>query len=101
MNETPQEPTGRPDEAPVDATRSPAAADAPREAAADAPTAPAPAAAAPAAADAPAPAAPAPAPAPEAAAWPARTVVAAWLAPALWVLAVAFPAAGLGLRALG
>ncbi|WP_258070238.1 hypothetical protein [Clavibacter michiganensis] len=32
---------------------------------------------------------------------PARTVVAAWLAPALWVLAVAFPAAGLGLRALG
>ena len=32
---------------------------------------------------------------------PARPVVAGWLAPALWVLAVAFPAAGLGLRALG
>ena len=32
---------------------------------------------------------------------PSRPLVAGWLAPALWVLAVAFPAAGLGLRALG
>ncbi|WP_241534564.1 hypothetical protein [Clavibacter michiganensis] len=29
-----------------------------------------------------------------------RTALAAWLAPVLWVLALAFPAAGLGLRAL-
>ncbi|MFS4507526.1 hypothetical protein ACMA46_14960 [Clavibacter sp. Sh2141] len=29
-----------------------------------------------------------------------RPLVARWLAPALWILAVAFPAAGLGLRAL-
>lgn len=29
-----------------------------------------------------------------------RLIVARWLAPALWILAVAFPAAGLGLRAL-
>jgi hypothetical protein len=31
---------------------------------------------------------------------PGRVVVARWLAPVLWVLAVAFPAAGLGVRAL-
>ncbi|WP_236006352.1 hypothetical protein [Clavibacter zhangzhiyongii] len=31
---------------------------------------------------------------------PGRVVVARWLAPVLWVLAVAFPAAGLGIRAL-
>ena len=30
----------------------------------------------------------------------ARPALAAWLAPVLWILAVAFPAAGLGLRAL-
>jgi hypothetical protein len=29
-----------------------------------------------------------------------RVVVAGWLAPVLWILALAFPAAGLGLRAL-
>ncbi|WP_244961610.1 hypothetical protein [Clavibacter zhangzhiyongii] len=31
---------------------------------------------------------------------PGRVVVARWLAPVLWVLAVAFPAAGLGVRAI-
>ncbi|WP_233548994.1 hypothetical protein [Clavibacter lycopersici] len=60
----------------------------------------------PAFADTPGPVSPAGDPRPQEDAMPdgSRTtdhpIVAAWLAPVLWILAVAFPAAGIGLRAL-